>query len=416
MLSPNTRFYSKKYTLHIFIKKKSLFSKYSLFIFLLPFILYSCTFKHEFMLEDVKTITENELNEVEIAPLSEAITFARFLKNESIHIICVSNYSNGIVSGIDLTSALSENYNSDPIKLFLNIGYDSLVNIAKQNEYLISKPIDELILPVNLEGHHIAAGVNFPEHANETGVSDGPFLFPKIVKPTSAYSTVSTKKGLLDYEAEIAWVVLEPLNKFQIPEYMGLILCNDYTDRETLLHHIDPNNLESGEGFTTGKSFEGYLPVGNLFIIPKDYHSFTNNIELSLYVNKKLRQQSFVVRAVWQIDELLNQSWKRKDVKWSYNNKKVSLFMNDNNTVIQDGVMIMSGTPPGTVFNEINTEEKLSGAIDWLFLGWKKSVQEHAIDDYISDAKAAGIYLLPGDNVDVHVNKMGVIRNIITEY
>ena len=59
------------------------------------------------------------------------------------------------------------------------------------------------------------------------------------------------------------------------PASMGLVLCNDYTDRDALLRTLDPWNPGSGKGFTTGKSFPGSLPVGDLFVIPRDVRAFT---------------------------------------------------------------------------------------------------------------------------------------------
>ena len=53
--------------------------------------------------------------------------------------------------------------------------------------------------------------------------------------------------------------------------------------------------------------------------------------------------------------------------------------------------------------------------LDFVFGGWGESFPDHAIDDYIRDARAAGIYLMPGDEVDIHVASLGVIRNEVVE-
>jgi 2-keto-4-pentenoate hydratase/2-oxohepta-3-ene-1,7-dioic acid hydratase in catechol pathway len=193
---------------------------------------------------------------------------------------------------------------------------------------------------------------------------------------------------------------------------MGLILCNDYTDRATLLRHLDVDNVESGQGFTTGKSFPGYLPVGNLFVIPRDYRAFAPGVELTLSVNGELRQRESVSSAVWDIDEIFEQIEKRERVTWEHRGRRVSLFSRADD-LIDERVLIMTGTPHGVVFNEVTTEQKASGFFGWLFGGWGESIPDHAIEAYITDAKGAGIYLLTDDRVDIHVETLGVVRNRI---
>jgi 2-keto-4-pentenoate hydratase/2-oxohepta-3-ene-1,7-dioic acid hydratase in catechol pathway len=195
---------------------------------------------------------------------------------------------------------------------------------------------------------------------------------------------------------------------------MGLVLCHDFSDRETLLKHLNVDDVASGDGFTTGKSFPGYLPVGNLFVIPRDYRAFAAEVELQLYVNLALRQRAKVSTAIWDIDEIFNQIWLRRDTTWEHRGESFSLFSGANHE-IESRVLIMSGTPYGVVFNEVTTEQKGTGFFDWLFGGWDKSLADHAINDYITDARAEGIFLLTGDQVDSHVHGMGVIRNEIVK-
>src|SRR5690606_22140990 len=114
--------------------------------------------------------------------------------------------------------------------------------------YLVSR----LVLPVRLAASHIATGTNFPEHGKESSVTDGPFLFPKEVRPTAFNIPVSVGDSLLDYEVELCFVALKDMALDAMPERAGLLLCNDYTDRARLMRHIDPRDITSGTGFTTG--------------------------------------------------------------------------------------------------------------------------------------------------------------------
>ena len=60
-----------------------------------------------------------------------------------------------------------------------------------------------LAVPVDLTSDHIAVGANYPEHAEDASVEEGPFLFPKKVEPTGPYAGI-TARGLLDFEVELA--------------------------------------------------------------------------------------------------------------------------------------------------------------------------------------------------------------------
>jgi 2-keto-4-pentenoate hydratase/2-oxohepta-3-ene-1,7-dioic acid hydratase in catechol pathway len=355
---------------------------------------------------------EPDINTLQLASPDVALTFARIRDGRARTVIAVTKYDGGIVEGVDLSIALARHIN-DPIITFLDQGYDKLrdllVDAAPQAR--VSVPVRSLVLPIDLLDRHIAAGTNFPAHAGEAGVDGGPFLFAKHVRPTGPYAEVATREGLLDYEVELAWLLLEEVERGQSPDWMGLLLCNDYTDRETLLQHINVADVGSGDGFTTGKSFDGYLPIGSLFVIPRDYRAFAAELELSLWVNDELRQSSPVAAALWGIDELIQQTWRRQALRWKHGDREVAL-LNARDT-INARTLMMGGTPEGTIFAGITTGQKIRGAASWLFGGWDKSLPDNVIDVYRADAHADGRYLQPGDTVTIRVEKMGVIQNTI---
>ncbi len=192
------------------------------------------------------TVTPALFERVTIAPISEALTFARVERQGVRRVLAVRRYRNGRVEGVDLGA-------DDPIALFLADGYDALRRriAAAPAAARVSVPARDLGIPVDLRDHHLATGLNFPAHAGESGAGDEPFLFPKLTRPTDPYAPVAVEHRLLDYEVEVAWVPLRPLGEGDRPATMGLILCNDYTDRETLLRTLDPWHPGSGKGFTT---------------------------------------------------------------------------------------------------------------------------------------------------------------------
>jgi 2-keto-4-pentenoate hydratase/2-oxohepta-3-ene-1,7-dioic acid hydratase in catechol pathway len=358
-------------------------------------------------------VEPGELGGVAISHLEDALTFARVGANGARRVIAVTRYRAGGVEGVDLTASLGRPV-TDPIRVFLEEGYDRLRAEVSQAtpRARVSVRAEELVIPSDLRDHHIAAGINFPEHAGETSVEHGPFLFPKLVEPTGPRSPVSVGTALLDYEAELAWVALEPLSEDSNPEFMGLVLCNDYTDRAALLRGVDVGDVASGKGFTSGKSAPGYLPVGNLFVIPRDYRTFAAKIELRLYVNHRLRQRSMASEMVWDIDRILAETWARSSLRWEHGDQEVALLARTG--LLADRTLLMSGTPHGTVFQGIGTRQKLSGLLAWLLGGWGESIPNHAVSAYIEDARSAGVFLQTGDQVAIHVDYLGVIRNEVT--
>ena len=351
----------------------------------------------------------DSFGDVAISKPVEALTFAKVGGG----VMLVTEYSAGRVTGLNLTCALGRPI-ADPIEVFLAEGYRRLrAEVATMNpDCRIVSGVGDLTLPVDLLDHHIAAVANFPEHAGEAEVKDGPFLFAKRVEPTAYHAPIAVADALLDYEVELAWVPLQPLRRGEAPEWLGMILCNDYTDRATLLRHIDPWDIASAVGFTTGKSAPGYLPVGNLFVIPADYRAFAEKLELRLLVNGDERQRSRVPEAVWGIDELVEQTWQWQDRRWDHRGEQVSLLSEAD--VIPARTLIIGGTPSGTAFQGIPRRRQLAGAAAWLLGGWNKPMAQHVMDSYIETARAEKRFLQPGDRVVVHVDRMGVIDNLIT--
>lgn len=347
-----------------------------------------------------------------IAPLADALTFARTRPDAGRHVLAVVRYADGAVTGVDLAALLGRPV-ADPIEILRSEGAQALrVRIAAAPESArLTVSATDLDLPVDLRDHHVAAGTNYPEHAGEAEVQDGPFLFAKLVQPTAPRATVSVGDALLDYEVELAFVTLGALAAGDVPETMGLVACNDYTDRATLLRHVDVWNPASGVGFTTGKSAPGYLPVGDLFVVPRDVRAFAAALELRLDVNGEPRQRAKVSEWIWDLDRILAETWARREVAWDHRGRTVSLLSPDG--TIPDRTLVMAGTPAGTVFRGVDLGTRARGALGWIFGGWDVPLARRIVETYIRDARAAGTYLRPGDRVTIAVDRLGTLDNEI---
>ncbi len=350
---------------------------------------------------------------IAIAPYSKALTFARtFEGGMPTRLLLVSRYNDGMVTGIDLSRALGRPV-FEPAILYNAIGYQAILDALDviSPDAVITVPADTLGIPVGLGGLHIGAGANFPEHADDATVEDGPFLFVKAVHPTGPFADIPAGDTLLDYEAELCFVPMRDFPAVQGTEAMGLILCNDVTDRALLLRKLDAFDVESGQGFADGKSKPGYLPVGNLFVIPADVTAFTEQVTLKLWVNEELRQAAPMTRAVWELDEILRQAEAKKAAVWAFGDGQVALpFKNGR---IPAHAMILSGTPSGTVFEGIRMGHQLGGAFDWLLGGWDRPVQQWVVDRYIAEERLRGRYLKAGDTVVMAVDELGMLKNTV---
>jgi 2-keto-4-pentenoate hydratase/2-oxohepta-3-ene-1,7-dioic acid hydratase in catechol pathway len=351
-------------------------------------------------------------DDVAIADPSAALTFACTVQDGVPRVLAVRGYRQGQVDAIDLGSLLGRPVTSAAVP-FRELGYDALAQAIAHAapEHVVFVPSAQLVTPLDLGGAHVAAGTNYPEHAGEAGVKEGPFLFVKLVEATGPYSSVSAGDGLLDYEVEIALVPLSPIRAGDSPAHVGLVLANDYTDRATLLRHVDPFDVASGKGFTTGKSFPGYMPVGNLLVIPRDFRAFVPELELRLYVDGRLRQRERGRAMVWDCDELLRQTFSRASLVWDHRGAEVSLL--GCRDALAEDTLLLTGTPHGTVFAGISSLQKARGLVRWAYQGFAGPVTNGVVETYVDDARAAGVFLKPGDEVTIHVDGLGVIRNRI---
>jgi 2-keto-4-pentenoate hydratase/2-oxohepta-3-ene-1,7-dioic acid hydratase in catechol pathway len=190
----------------------------------------------------------------------------------------------------------------------------------------------------------------------------------------------------------------------------GLILCNDVTDRAALLRGADINDIASGKGFTDGKSGAGFLPVGDLFIVPRDLKAFVEPLELHLSVNGEERQRTRVTKWIWDLDRLLVETARRGGVNWSWREGSAQLPVSSEG-VLPDRTLVLAGTPAGTIFQGPGPATMVRGAFDWVTKFGRGSPIAAIVERTIADDRASGGYLQPGDVVTIRVDQMGSLEN-----
>ena len=344
---------------------------------------------------------------IAIAPLGEALTFARFGNGEAARTLAVTRYQNGVVSGVDLTSLIRPG--EDAIALYNRIGYGVIEAFVANSSATVSRDAATLAVPADLRGVHAAVATNYPEHADEADVDDGPFMFAKVAQPTASRAKIPAVEGLLDYEVELCLVTLAPL-RAAAGAAGGLMLCNDVTDRAALLRSADLSNIASGNGFTNGKSGAGFLPVGDLFVIPRNLEAFIKPMELQLSVNGEERQRTPTTRWIWNFDRQLTEIARRQGVRWNWREGTAQLPIS-NSGIIPDRTLVLAGTPAGTIFQSPDISTMILGTFDWVATFGQRSITKQIVERTIADGKASGAYLRSGDAVTIRVDRMGALDN-----
>ena len=180
---------------------------------------------------------------------------------------------------------------------------------------------------ISRPGKFIAIGLNFSDHAAETGAKPPtePIMFMKatssICGPNDNVEIVSGSKKL-DWEVELGVVIgknAKHISEDQSQDHiLGYCLVNDVSEREW--------QIEKMGQWVKGKSHDTYGPIGP-YLVTKDEIKDINNLNMSLDVNGERMQTGNTSTMIFNVDIIV-----------SY----VSKFMS-----LQAGDIITTGTPPG---------------------------------------------------------------------
>jgi len=181
--------------------------------------------------------------------------------------------------------------------------------------------------PVGQVRNFIAVGLNYEDHAKETGapIPKEPILFNKlpncIIGPND---DVMIPKGSikLDYEIEIAFVIGKRTRyveeKDALSHIAGYAICNDVSER-----HFQ---AERGGQWMKGKCAETFGPLGPWLVTREEFED-VQNLSMALDVNDQRRQTGNTKTMIFGIAHCLHY---------------ISQFM-----VLEPGDVVTTGTPPG---------------------------------------------------------------------
>ncbi|CAM3902140.1 fumarylacetoacetate hydrolase family protein [Lederbergia lenta] len=207
----------------------------------------------------------------------------------------------------------------------------------------------------------ICVGLNYRRHADETNAPypEVPILFNKFDNTLTGHkSEIAVPKMTeeLDYEVELGIVIgkkAKYVEKDEALNYVfGYCTVNDLSARD--LQMRTPQWL-------LGKTCDKFSPVGP-YLVTADEIGNPNDLNLKTYVNGELRQDSNTSDMIFNCAEIV-----------SY----ISDYM-----TLEPGDIILTGTPEGVV------------------LGLPKEQR---------------VYLQPGDEVTVEIEKLGSLTNYFVE-
>jgi 2-keto-4-pentenoate hydratase/2-oxohepta-3-ene-1,7-dioic acid hydratase in catechol pathway len=163
----------------------------------------------------------------------------------------------------------------------------------------------ELLSPVLRPGKIIAVGLNYRDHAEETGdaIPDYPVVFAKLPSSVTGphadvvYPAMSAR---LDYEAELGVVIgrrCRNISENEAGEVIGgYLVLNDISAR-------DVQNRTSQ--WVLGKSFDTFAPMGPA-VVTADSIRDPQDLGIRLHVNGELRQQSNTSNMIFTVRRLIS--------------------------------------------------------------------------------------------------------------
>ena len=182
-------------------------------------------------------------------------------------------------------------------------------------------------VPVAGIGKLVAIGLNFADHAAESGLQPPkePVIFMKATSAISGpYDPVIIPRNSrkTDWEVELALVIGRVARHVEerdaIAHMAGYTICNDVSEREF--------QIERGGQWTKGKSCDTFAPIGPWLVTPDEIPD-PQKLAMRLDVNGERMQTGSTATMIFGVAHLV-----------SY----VSRFM-----TLYPGDVITTGTPPG---------------------------------------------------------------------
>lgn len=214
-----------------------------------------------------------------------------------------------------------------------------------------------LLAPIPRPGKVICVGLNYADHAAESGapIPAEPVIFNKFVTSVCGHEepiVLPRVSAQVDYEAELVVVIGEGgrhLSEERAWEHIAGYCCgHDVSARDWQLE-------KPGKQWLLGKTFDTFAPFGPYLVTPEEVGD-PGNLAIRLRLNGQTMQDSSTQQLIFSIPKLL-----------AYISSVCRL---------EPGDVLFTGTPPG-----------------------------------VGMARKPPVFLQPGDVVEVEIERLGVLRN-----
>lgn len=211
--------------------------------------------------------------------------------------------------------------------------------------------------PVPDPGKVICIGLNYRDHAEETGaaIPEEPVVFNKfpstVIGPDEPIAIPSVSQ-MVDYEAELVIVIGKQAKNVPIEKAM------DHVVGYTAGHDVSARDWQmtkGGKQWLMGKSFDTFAPLGPV-LVTKDDIPDPHDLAIAMRVNGQTLQDSSTRQMIFRVEYLV-----------SYLSQVFTLAPGD---------LIYTGTPPGVGF-----------------------------------VRQPPVFLKPGDVCEVEIERIGTLRN-----
>eukprot|EP01127_Copromyxa_protea_P000302 TRINITY_DN1024_c0_g1_i3.p1 TRINITY_DN1024_c0_g1~~TRINITY_DN1024_c0_g1_i3.p1 ORF type:complete len:312 (-),score=43.72 TRINITY_DN1024_c0_g1_i3:45-980(-) len=221
--------------------------------------------------------------------------------------------------------------------------------------------VEKLLAPLAQPPNIICIGLNYKKHASETGmaVPSHPIVFYKnsatIQNPGDpiVIPSIASSPPEVDYEAELVVVIgkaCKNATKENALDFVaGYTVANDVSARRW------QGNVRGGSQWCFAKSFDTFCPIGPV-VVGKDIIPDPNQLGLSCTLNGTTMQSSSTSDMIFDVPTII-------------------AFLSQGTTLLP-GTIILTGTPEGVGFT-----------------------------------RQPPVFLTPGDNVSVSVEKIGCLNN-----
>lgn len=213
--------------------------------------------------------------------------------------------------------------------------------------------------PVPNPGKIVCLGRNYADHSHEQNLEPpkSPILFVKfsssVIGPGESITWPADASQKVDYEAELAVVIGRTARNVPAEEAF------DYVAGYTIADDVTARDVQKADGqWIRGKSFDTFCPMGPYLVTPDEVGD-PEQLSIRCRVNGDLRQDSNTGHLVFGISELI-----------AFITKTASLLPGD---------VILTGTPGG-----------------------------------VGVHMDPPVFLKPGDEVEVEIEKLGVLRNPVS--